>query len=227
MPPAAKRARSVARGAARGGGRGSRGRSGGGRGRGRGGGASARAPTAAECERLAQRLPTESAHVLLAQLMASSAEAHAAVQAEVARRDAEPVDLGVYQRKASDIIYSLEGMRDSQKFMRCGELQDKLLELVDECTERLSSTQAFAALVAIMETVESGAEGEVRNGVLGCGGIDGDIAKALESLAEDMSPAEKASVSDDVDDLEGVVEALDDFGCGYGLKAVVEQMRDD
>lgn len=217
MPPAAQRARSVARGGARGRGCG----------RGRGAGASVRAPapTVTECERLAQRLPMESLHALLAQLMASSAEAHAAVEAEVARRDAAPVDLSVYQRMASDIIYSLEGMRDSQKFMRCGELQDRLLELVNECTEELSCTQAFAALVAIMETVEAEAEGEVRNGVLGCGGIDGDIADALERLAEDMSSAEKASVSGDVDDLERVVEALDDFGCGYGLKEVVTQMR--
>eukprot|EP00752_Nemacystus_decipiens_P010784 g9593.t1 len=223
MPPAAKRARSGARGGARGSGRGARG----GRGRGRGAGASARGPTAAECDRLAQRLPTESAHALLAQLMASSAEAHAMVEAEVARHEAEPVDLRVYQRKASDILYSLEGLRPSQVFMHCDEVKDRLAKLVEESTKKLSSTKAFAALVAIMETVESGAEGEVRNGVLGCGGIDGDIATALMSLAEDMSPAEKTSVSGDVDDLEHVVEALDDFGCGYGLKEVVEQMRGD
>lgn len=176
---------------------------------------------------MVQRLPKETAHALLAQLMVSTTEAHTAVKDEVARRDAEPVDLRAWQRKANDIIYSLEGMRDSQIFMHCGELQDRLIELVGECTEELSSTQAFSALVAIMEAVEAGAEGEVRNGVLGCGGIDRDIARELESLTEDMSSEEKASVSEDVDDLERVVEALDDFGCGYGLKEVVTQMRDN
>lgn len=99
---------------------------------------------------------------------------------------------------------------------------------MDKCTAELSGTQAFAALVAIVETVAFGAEGKVRNRALGCGGIDVDIARALEGLAEDMSAAEKASVSDDVDDLERVVKALDDWRCvGYGLKEVVTQMRGD
>lgn len=183
------------------------------------------APTAAECAKMVNRLSKEAAHALLAQLMVSSTEARAAVEAKVAGRDAEPVDLRAYSCEASDIVGSLDGLRPSQQFTRCGEVRDRLIRLVDECKEKLSTTQAFAAMVAIMGVVESEAEGEVRKGVLSCGGIDDEIARELKSLAQDMSSGEKASISDVVEDLECLVEVLDEYACGGGLKEVVTQMQ--
>lgn len=110
--------------------------------------------------------------------------------------------------------------------MRCAELKDDLTELMDKCKEELPSAKAFAAIVAIMETIESGAdEREVRNGVLGCGGIESEIAEKLKGLAEDMSSEEKASVGDDVDKLERVIVALENYMGGEYLKEVVTEMR--
>lgn len=183
------------------------------------------APSAAECATLVQRLSKESAHALLAELMASSTEAHSAVTAEVARHDAEPVDLSHYSHEASAIVCSLDGLRESQKYARTGDVASKLTKLVDECMETLSSTHAFEAMVNIMAVVSSEAEGEVRNGVLGCGGLDREIAGELTSLVEDMSAEQKASISDAVEDLESVVEELKDDGCGDGLAHVVQQIR--
>ena len=186
-----------------------------------------RSPSAAECTKMAGRLSTESAQALLAKLMATSHEALDAVKAEIAERDAEPVDLRHYAAETSEIMYSLDGLRDSQKYMRAGELLDRLTTLVEECRRELSVTQAFEAIATIMEGVESAAEGEIRNAVLGCGGIDGYIAKQLAALVAEMSAEQKASVDGAIDDLERVVERLSDEGSGYDLIDVVKNIRDN
>eukprot|EP00752_Nemacystus_decipiens_P010783 g9592.t1 len=200
MPPAAKRARS-------------------------GAGGSDQALTPAECDKLVERLSKETAHALLAKFVASSPEVRAAVEVEIDRRDAEAVDLSVYSREAREVVCSLDRLRPSQQFTRSGEVYEKLVNLVVECKEMLSSCNAISAIVAIMETVESEAEGEVRKGVLGCGGIESKVASELKRLADDMSSEEKASISDAVEDLHGVVEALEPYGLGDDLKEVVTLVR--
>eukprot|EP00903_Cladosiphon_okamuranus_P021492 g19758.t1 len=140
MPPTAKRARSGAEG-------------------------SDQAVTPDECDKLVKRLSKETAHALLARFMVSSAEVRAAVEAEVGRRVVEPVELRLYWSEASEIVCSLDRLRPSQQFNRCHEVYEKLMNLVDECKEKLSSGNAFAAIVAIMDVVHSEAEGEVRKGV--------------------------------------------------------------
>ncbi|CAM9987536.1 unnamed protein product [Pylaiella littoralis] len=202
-----------------------RGSGGSGSGSGSGSSGSSRASSVADREKLVKRLSKESAHALLMELMATSTKAHTAVESEVALIDTEPVNLGAYSNRASDILCSLYSLRASQQFMRCGEVSQKLTELLDDCKERLSSTNAFKAMVSVMSTIHSEAEGEVRKGLLGCGGIDGHVAEELECLAEDMSAGEKASVSDAVVELEAVANALEDYGCGYDLAKVVNQIR--
>lgn len=156
-----------------------------------------------------KRLSKETAQALLARFVGSSAEVCAAVEAEVACHDVEPVDVSAVSRKASTIVTSLDGLPASQQFEPSCVVQGRLRELVDECKEKLSSTGAFVALVAIMDVVQSEEEGEVRKEVLSCGVFDGANAEELRSLAEDMPSEEKASISDVVDDFEGVVDALE------------------
>ena len=76
-----------------------------------------------------------------------------------------------------------------------------------------------------MEGVESAAEGEIRNAVHGCGGIDQDIARELAEVVAEMSAEQKASVEGAIDDLERVVETLSDGGSGYELADVVKKIR--
>lgn len=190
-----------------------------------GAGGSDEALTPAECDKLVKRLSKETAHALLIKFVASSPELRAAVEAEVGRRDEEPVDLTAYSSEASEIICSLDRLRPSQQFTRCGEVYEKLTNLVDECKEKLSSSNAFSAIVAIMDVVQSEAEGEVRKGVLTCDGIELHVAHELKRLVEDMSSEEKASISDAVEDLESVVEALEPYALGGDLKKVVAQVR--
>lgn len=190
-----------------------------------GAGDSDQALTPAECDKLVKRLSKETAHALLAKFVASSPGVRAAVEAEVDRRDVKPVDLRSYSLEASEIVHSLDGLRDSQQYERCGTVLDRLSELVDECKEQLSSTNAFAALVAIMDVVQSEAYGEVRKGVLMCGGIESNVASELKKLAADLSSEEKASISDAVENLEGVVEALEPDCLGDDLKQVVTLVR--
>lgn len=89
--------------------------------------------------------------------------------------------------------------------------------------EELSTTDAFAALVAILEVVHSEAEGEVRKGVVG--NFDYQVAGQLDTLIENMSFEQKESMSDAVDGLESVAE--DEYCCGQGFTTIVMQMRGD
>ena len=186
------------------------------------------APSAAACTKLAKRLPMASAHAILATLMATSTEALDAVKAEVARRDAETVNLRYYANETYSIIYSLEGVENRrEQYTRAGDLRDQLIRLVEECRQQLSVTQAFEAIAKIMECIEAGAEGEVRKRVLGCGGIDQDIAQELAELVEEMSEEQKASVGGAVDRLDAVVEGLSRWCSGSELSEVVKTIRGD
>lgn len=183
------------------------------------------APSAAECAKMVKRLSMESAHAVLTKLMAVSTEAVVAVEAELAQRDVEPVDLSYYADETSDILHSLDGLRESQKFNLAGELYTKLISLVQECRQKLSDTRAFEAIVKIMQVVEDEAEGEIRQQMIGCGGLDSHIGLELAELVGDMSAGEKASISDAVEDLHGVVVALEPDACGQKLAEVVEKIR--
>lgn len=176
---------------------------------------------------MVQRLSGDDARAILADLVASSPEALASVQAELKRQDEEPLDLNEYASKASKIVWSLDGLRPSQVYGRSGEVSEKLEAFIDECKQRLSTVQAFQAIVAIIESVEGNAEGEIRSGLFGCGGIDNHAAEVLSDLVEEMSGEDKEEVDDDVGDLEGVVKALEDWGSGFGLAEVVKEVRGD
>ncbi len=183
------------------------------------------APSAAECDKMVKRLSVESAHAVLTKLMAVSTEAVAAVEAELAQGDTQPVNLSYYASETSDIVHSLDGLRESQKFNLSGDLYEKLTSLVEECEQKLSDTHAFEAIVKIMQVVEYEAEGEIRKRMIGCGGLDYYIGHALAKLVEDMSAEEKASISNAVEDLHGVVVALEPDACGQELAEVVEKIR--
>lgn len=131
-----------------------------------------------------------------------------------------------YSLEASEIVHSLDGLRDSQQYERCGTVRDGLSRLVVECKENLSSPNAFAALVEIMDVVQCETDGEVRKGVLcGYGSIDGHIADELEELARDLSSEEKASISGAIEKLGCVVEALRPECFGDELREVLELVR--
>lgn len=185
------------------------------------------APTIAECSKKVKCLSKENARAILAGLMASLPVARVVIEDEIAK--VEPVDVGVYSRKASDIVCSLDrlNLRSSQHYGSAGEIQNKLAELVDECKEDLSSTQAFAAMVAILEVAHEESHSEARNIMFGDGAFDSQIAEELQKLAEDISSEEKESIRGAVDDLERLMKVLDDYGCGYDIEKVVTQMRGD
>lgn len=184
-----------------------------------------RAPSSAECAKMVERLSMESAHAVLKRLMATSTEVLDAVEAELAQRDAKLVDLRHYADQTSEILYSLNGLRDSQVYNLAGDVYVKLTKLVEECKQTLSNTQAFQAMVKIVEVVEQEAERELRKRLISCGGIDEDIARELTKLVEDMSAEEKTSVENSVEDLDGVVSALEPYSCGQELAEVVKKIR--
>lgn len=181
------------------------------------------APSTAECAKMVKRLSTESAHAVLTKLMAISAEAIIAVESELAERDAEPVDEFLYARKTSEIFSLGDGLRESQKPI--GKIQGKLTELLQECKQRLSVTQAFQAMVTIVGCVESEAYGEVRKWVIGDGGIDQAIAEELTELVEEMSAEQRSSIGDAVKDLDRTVKVLNEYGAGDELADVVEMVQ--
>ena len=178
------------------------------------------APTVAECENMVKYVSKEKAHALLAGLMAALPVVREIVEAEIY----EPFDLSAYSRRAKSIVSSLYNVPPSMRFERCGEIRDKLGELVNECRDRLSSTDAFAAIVAILEVAGSEGDHEIRSALFDDESIDEQIAIELARLAEGMSSKEKKSISDAVDNLEDATEKVyytDE------LEDIVTQMRAD
>ena len=176
--------------------------------------------TVAECSKKVKCLSNENARALLAGLMASLPVARAVIEAEIAK--AKPVDLRVYSNKASDIV-------DLEFDARRGDMRQTLSELMGECKEDLSSTQAFEAIVAILDVADPECDKHVRMQLFGdpLDTIDSEIAKELQGLASDMSSEEKKSISGVVDGLEQTMKALLPYGCGDELEDVVAQMRGD
>lgn len=175
-----------------------------------GAGGSDQAPTPAECDKLVKHLSKKSAHALLAKFAASSPEVHAAVEAEANRRGPKPVNLATISDETVRIV--------------CRTALDKLDDLVGECKETLSKTDAFVALVTIIEVAYAEAPDRVWSEQFS-GNFESQIAEDLTNLHEGMSSEEKASIGDTAEQLDGVVEAMKMNGQGGDLMEVAIRLR--
>lgn len=182
--------------------------------------------TVADCTKAVKCLTKQNARALLAGLMLALPAARDVIEAEIAK--VGPVDLTIYSKKASDILNSLDDVRPSHQCGRAGEVSEKLDELMEECKEDLSATEAFAAMVDILCAAFWESGDAVQKGLFQYDDpFDGHVAVELENLAGAMSSGEKESISGAVDDLESVMKALGEYGCGDSLESVVTRLRKD
>lgn len=75
-----------------------------------------------------------------------------------------------------------------------------------------------------MQQVDIEAEGEVRKGALGCGGVDGQVADGITTAWKKLSASEKAGLP--LGPLETVTASLGSYGC-IPIEDVLTMCKED
>jgi hypothetical protein len=184
------------------------------------------APSIAEARTMLSHLTHDSREAMLRQLIRDSADARTAVSCQMARVRAMPVDLDHFVEKTRNAMDCGDECRPSR--LPVHDIERKVAKVIREAVrlKYVSLLHSFRALAAIAGVV-SGAEGELRKWLLGCGNDDtmSAIATAMCQVVDEMGDTDRSALSADIEDLKKFSSHLEDYGVAQWQKSLRNTSR--